>query len=513
MTVSDDSENNELESYTWLEIGSPEDYDRLVGILDVEFDPKTIAWELKHNISSEVSAVLVEHDYVDKDYRSTFYNYYAKMGRPYREDCVRIHFFDKEVTFTDSPLDLKGPDPWLEDRYFGYIVLRPTIVATLGRSVLSPRIRVGAGGEVIQSRHKVHLLGYTLSVWGFPSMAQHADIAVCAHVSCWAILRHYSEKYSQHRELLVHDITRLAKPFDPGGLTPSLGLTEYEAERIFQAAGCYPLMVVREWDEQAGEWVDDGKFFSQLLSYLESGFPLFVGIDSEAMGNEGHAIVVAGYSWRETSVTPSEGSSHVWSQVDSLLAVDDNLLPYSRVNLEDGSASRTDGATYTAEDFTAFIVPLPEKIFYPAQAVESFSLGALYRSYRYTLNLPEDEEFLRRYFITTVSALRRYARENRSQMGDELVDLFMHLKTAQFVWVIEYATEQQWKDKHIAARAVVDATASPKDAQPMWLCHNHDLAVVFDRSSGILSGREVPLKRAQDMPLGRMEINLQTLRS
>ena len=500
-------------SYAWLDINSPEDYDRLVDILDVEFGPKAIAWELKNNLSSEVSGVLVEHDYVDKDYRSTYYNYYAKMGRPYRDDCVRIHFFDKEVVFTDSPLDLRGPDPWLEDRYFGYIVLRPTIVATLGRSVLSPRIRVGAGGEVIQSSHKVHLLGYTLSVWGFPSMAQHADIAVCAHVSCWAILRHYSEQYPQHRELLVHDITRLAKPFDPGGLTPSLGLTEYEAERIFQAAGCYPLMIVREWDDEAKEWVDDQQFFGQLMSYLESGFPLFVGIDSEAMGSEGHAIVVAGYSWRDTTVAPSEENSHVWSQIDSFLAIDDNLLPYSRVSIEDSSRSRSNGTIYTARDFTAFIVPLPEKIFYPASAVEEFSLDALYRSYKKTLKLPDNEVFLRRYFVTTVSALRRYCRQNASQMGEELLALCMQLKTAQFVWIIEYATEKQWKDKQIAARAIVDATASPKDAQPMWLCHNHDLAVVFDRSSGSLKGREVPLKRAQGTPLGRMEINLQTVRS
>ena len=75
--------------YTWLEIDSPDDYD----ILDVEFEPEAIAWELKNNISSEVSGVLVEHDYIDKDYRSTFYNFYAKMGRPlspvsaYETDC------------------------------------------------------------------------------------------------------------------------------------------------------------------------------------------------------------------------------------------------------------------------------------------------------------------------------------------------------------------------------------------------------------------------------------------
>ena len=85
--MSDEPQNVAVGGYAWLEIDSPDDYDKLVDILDAAFEPETIACELKNNISSEVSAVLVEHDYIDKDYRSTFYNFYAKMGRPYRQDC------------------------------------------------------------------------------------------------------------------------------------------------------------------------------------------------------------------------------------------------------------------------------------------------------------------------------------------------------------------------------------------------------------------------------------------
>ncbi len=70
--------------YTWLEIDRPEDYDRLSRILDVEFEPDTIARQLKNSISDLVSGVLIEHDYIDKDYRNTFCNFHAKMGRPYQ---------------------------------------------------------------------------------------------------------------------------------------------------------------------------------------------------------------------------------------------------------------------------------------------------------------------------------------------------------------------------------------------------------------------------------------------
>lgn len=195
-----------MSSYSWITIGVPDDYDQIVAIVDPVFDPKSVAVALRNAISPGVKGVLIETGYIDKDYRSTFYNFYAKKGRVYRSDCVRLHFFDGQVDFDQTKTALLCPDDKPEDHYYGYIVLRPTLVSTIGRSILSPGIRKGAHGMVIQSEHQVHLLGYKLRVWGFPSMAQHTDIAVCAHVSCWAILRHYSERFPQHRELLIHEI-------------------------------------------------------------------------------------------------------------------------------------------------------------------------------------------------------------------------------------------------------------------------------------------------------------------
>lgn len=480
-----------MESYDWLAIQVPEDYIKLVGLLDEEFGPNAIAENLKEHIAPAVKSILIERHYVDKDYRSTFYNFYSKKGRCYRDDCIRLHFFDRQVEFDTNQIELKCSDNQLEHHYFGYIVLRPTIVATLGRSILSPKIRVDARGQVIQSCHRVHLLGHTLSVWGFPSMGQPTDIAVCAHVSCWAILRHYSERFPQHRELLLHDITKLAAPFNPGGLIPSLGLDIYEAERIFQAAGCFPVIVVKQ-DKQ------DSQFYAQLLAYLESGFPLFVSIESIS-----HAIVIAGYEWRSTTNFPAH-DSHVWSQIDTLLAVDDNLLPYRCIN----SSRKNSSDSYTAEDFDAFIVALPEKIYYPANAVESFSEQALNSVHRSILEPSNEEVYLRRNFITTISALRRYARENRTMLGDTLVGLIMRLNTTQFIWIVEYATSTQWSNAHIAGRLIIDATASPNDLYPIWLSHNENFAVVFGRSTTPSGAKILALNRPSNIPMGRIESNL-----
>ena len=486
-----------MASYDWIDLRAPQDYDRLVEVLDAEFDPEGIAKRLKTQVTAAAKGVLVEHGYVDKDYRSTFYNFYSKKGRRYRADCVRLHFFDGAVRYDEARTDIACTDGRPEDHYFGYIVLRPTIVATLGRSVLSPNIRLGARGSAIQSVHNVNLLGNQLPVWGFPSMAQHVDIAVCAHVCCWAILRYYSETFPQHREYLVHDITKLVTPFDPGGLVPSLGFNVYEAERVFQAAGCFPVLVGKRNSSTAEA------FFSQLLAYLESGFPLFV-----EMLRETHAIVVVGHSW-QSQAQPSSLSSHVWAQVEALLAVDDNLLPYSTVPLH-RTETTAESPNYTAESFNSFIVALPDKIYYPADAIDAFSKNVMESLAR--AREPDQETLqLRRYFITTVSKLREHARENRSHLGDRLVGLMMHLETAQFVWVVEYCSVAQWQAGRVAARAIVDATASPLDPVPVWLLHDEEIAHVFDRSSAENDVTSIRLERTGLGPLPRIELNLRTV--
>ena len=483
-----------MPSYDWVDLTAPQGYDRLSTVLDPEFNPSTIARCLSSQVTEAVTAVLVEHEYVDKDYRSTFYNFYATKGRRYRSDCVRLHFFDEAVRYAEERTDIVSNDGRPEDHYFGYIVLRPTIVATLGRSVLSPDIRRGARGRAIQSVHYVNLLGHRLPIWGFPSMAQHVDIAVCAHVACWAILRYYSQTYPQHREYLVHDVTKLVAPFDPGGLVPSLGFDVPGAERVFQAAGCFPLIVGKRHHA-------DIAFYAQLMAYLESGFPLFV-----AMKTVGHAVVVVGYSWRKSTTSLGLSPSHIWEQVETLLAVDDNMLPYRSVRRSPGK-NEACSPNYTAESFDAFIVALPEKIYYPADAIEDLSQRiAKWLADKW---LRKDEFLrLRRYFITTVSELRQYARENHTYLGDDLLGLIMRLDTAQFVWIVEYCSVEQWEQGHVAARVIVDATASPRDPIPMWLLHDNRVALVFDRSTADWNCEAIDLDRGDDGILPRIELNL-----
>ena len=84
----------------------------------------------------------------------------------------------------------------------------------------------------------------------------------------------------------------------------------------------------------------------------------------------------------------------------------------------------------------------------------------------------------------------------------------MHLETAQFVWIIEYCSVAQWQSGLVAARAIVDATASPTDEVPIWLLHDENVAFVFDRSYAEMNPNPIQLDRAGLGPLPRIELNL-----
>src|SRR2546422_1076847 len=147
--------------YTWMTLASAADLAKLEQRIDPEYAPKYVARKLAAGLSDAVKGILIEHNYIDKDYRSTYYNFYSKQGRRYRPDCVRLHFFDGTVTFDGATLKLSTPEDRLTDHYYGFMVLRPTGVATIGRSVVTPDVRRGARGFIVTASHKVHVLGHT----------------------------------------------------------------------------------------------------------------------------------------------------------------------------------------------------------------------------------------------------------------------------------------------------------------------------------------------------------------
>lgn len=464
--------------YHWISIEEPEDYDELTSLIDpFDYGTGEVARWARTNLTSDVGGVLVEYPYVDKDYRSTFYNYYSKKGAPYSPHSARLHLFKKGWTMLGEPIRLAfngeelSPEKEIGDGYLGFIVVRPTKIQTIGRSLLSPYALKNVKGRLIEHKHKCHVMGYRAHVKGFPYMQQHSDIAVCAHTACWAVLRHYSERYSLYPEVLVHDISHKGGEFVSGGLLPSLGLTARDAERIFAAFGTFPLLV--HGSDQEGADKTGIRFFDEMLAYLESGFPLF-GIQAR----RGHAVAIVGYrASQHAQGAEAEYRGRAWDYVSHLLVVDDNHPPYFSVSRVAA------GSDYLVDAFDGFIVPLPEKLFLPAGRALDFA--------EEVLNVPPDnfeylegrKDLVTRCFVTTTASWHRFIRTHAGSLPSEFATLALELPMPQFIWVVEFATPQQRNANQVEARLILDATAGTNDAFPAFLLHGSKGALWLDRAN------------------------------
>lgn len=478
--------------YQWIPINGPSDYGQLAA-LGNNYKAAQLVGTLAHGLTSEVRGILVEEKYTDKDYRSTYYNFYARQGARYERECVRLHFFSEVLKFDSAATGFEVEEAHVQKCYLGFMVVRPIDLdgSTIGRTVLAPSARRSSSGEMIHSDYIAHVLGYKLRVSGFPWMNQHTDISVCAHTACWSILRHNSNRYKKYAEFLTHEVTRMANIQDTGGLFPSAGLTVADAEMVFRNAGTYPWTIARDVN-QPSETED---FFRQVHAYLESGFPLYAHMNSEA-----HAVVLMGQECLP-SLPKTSGAAFAWDNVSALLAVDDNWLPYVRV----AKTGTADGVTYGVKDIDTVVVPLPDKVFYPANSVQRFAENL--PSSLPGLEYPQDDDKVIRYFITTSASLCSFMRAHSDEFDPNLVEGVMSLPMAQFVWIVEFSTRSQWAACQVGVRAVLDATASLYDNFPMWTIFDSKTAWFVDRNVSELATGEQDLLPAK-VPYSRMSTNL-----
>jgi hypothetical protein len=68
--------------YTWVPLESRSDLEALIRAIPSEYEPKRVVDKLISGLSDAVAGVLIEKNYIDKDYRSTYYNFYAKRANP-----------------------------------------------------------------------------------------------------------------------------------------------------------------------------------------------------------------------------------------------------------------------------------------------------------------------------------------------------------------------------------------------------------------------------------------------
>ena len=271
--------------------------------------------------------IVVEHDYVDREYFTDYVTYYSKCFHDYPRQCKRLHFFSKDFNAKLFTAWLGDPGSLeLQGGYLGFVVARPLPTAVIGRTVVATYPPEGRRFYTATRPYHANLYGYELVVSNsLAFQEQDREVAACATVALWTSFQKLNHLY------------------DTPAPTPSVvtrSATEYvSAHRQFPSTGLNPQQIcnaIRKvgLDPEVFEVTRDLPLSSLIYAYVRAQHPVILGLKLENRGF--HAITVAGYSIEEGTNTEcaveTEGKLPLYMpglRIRKFYAHDDQIGPFS----------------------------------------------------------------------------------------------------------------------------------------------------------------------------------------
>ena len=323
----------------------------------------------------------------------------------------------------------------------------------------------------------------------FPSESV-AALARIPQAAIWMAARHF---YSKHRGSLwvsTVDITEAAsKPTDhmlslalPAG---SGGLTVEHMVRALRAIGREPLLYHGSYDAKNGQitWPTSIAPTAVIDRYVDSGIPVIVGLAPWAGQSELHAVVAVGHALHELNPGKSLPNDPTRSEWVRFLVVNDDQRGTS-LRLPVASSDPLSETPYDVSHIVYIIVPLPGKVFTPAEAAEKIGwdmirryqaewpilkttyatqmAGATNAGDQFTDQIAQNQVVARTYLTY---GWRYKQRMVRNTCSDTLKNAVFQHDFPRFVWVTEFGTRASLNHLdetqiRIFAHSVVDATSS-----------------------------------------------------
>lgn len=396
--------------------------------------------------------IVVEHDYIDRDYLEDYAGYYARCFPNYRRRCIRLHFFSLE--FTDETLEAllsgaktKLSQDTLQDAYLGFIVIKPLPQTVIGRTCLRTYRDQARRHYPVTRSYDVNLFGLALSVETLAFQEQDEVVSACATSALWSLFQSTGVTF-QHAIPTPLQITRSAARKTPmrSRVLPNSGLHKSEIAHAIHKVGLEP-EVVGIGDDQ----IREDLLRANIYAYLKGGIPVLLGaeiydiIDDPPIKREDHAIAITGFSLGKTdpqsySLRESELKLTAF-RMDKLYVHDDQVGPFARmefdgeiVELKDEHGKiiarlpslhsptiTTDGRTglFRAVPMT-LLVPLYHKIRIPFHSIFNVihSVDAVLRSLANTVAFPNDEAPEWDIYLTSVNDFKKSIISDGTIKGD-----------------------------------------------------------------------------------------------
>lgn len=157
----------------------------------------------------DVTFFVIEHPYVDKVYRDSYYYYFSSKLNYYPRDCIKVSIFAKTITIDDFYSVEKQQE--LQDNYRGFFVIRPTYPALFGRSIIDKRALKNNEFLITESEFNTTCNGLKFYVKGFPYSSQDSETITCAETSLWGVMEYFSHRYAEYKPLLPSKIVDTLK--------------------------------------------------------------------------------------------------------------------------------------------------------------------------------------------------------------------------------------------------------------------------------------------------------------
>lgn len=139
----------------------------------------------------EVRTVIIEHEYVDRNFIDDYCGYYARSFRDYPKKCVRLLLFssifdDDHLKGAVSAKDNERRDS-ITNSFLGYIVLRPIPGAHLGKVCIATYPNEAGKLRIFPlcKPYHAHFMGMTLTVGSVAFQEQDNVISACATSALW----------------------------------------------------------------------------------------------------------------------------------------------------------------------------------------------------------------------------------------------------------------------------------------------------------------------------------------
>lgn len=419
--------------------------------------------------------LLAETNYVDKVYRDSYYHYYSSKLSHYKRDCVKISLFEGEISVSDFGSEEKQVE--LQDKYRGFITLRPTISQMVGRSIVSPMALNVTNICCCTTQFHTTVNGQKFTVKGFPHSSQDGETITCAETTLWAMMEYFSNKYSDYKPVLPSKIIEVLNSLSAERQIPSKGLNIQQMAYALRQFGFGTRIYSRENYK--------AEFDALLSCYIESGLPLIIAMDnSKTSKTIAHALLSIGHEKVSNVQIDAIKAAYLdrgitlydYAKIErDYIFIDDNRQTYQRAKL------KTPAAHYASDwhncEISYFIVPLYPKIYIEADEAKNFVCDFLVKGHAPIAN---GSVLVLRFFLSSSRSYKDQVARNAT-VQDELKTEIIETPMPKFIWVAELSTKDLIKERKANGLVILDATeADIYDNKPLILAVYEGKMLKFD---------------------------------